>query len=232
MYSKSVISLVIVSCMLIKMCLDLNNDLFVSVTEVICTISDLFNGKSLGIDNLSSEHLKHAGYMLPHLLSILFTSMFMHGYMPPEMNKSVTVPIVKSKMKSISDKSNYRPVTLATIISKLFEKIIFTRIEMFLVTADNNQCGFKPSYGPDMCIFAFKEVVNYHVKHGSNIFVTFLDASMAFDNLNHCKLFEKLIQRNIPLYVLRILRYWYSIETSWNNKSDCCRLCFIMCRPI
>ena len=199
---------------------DLNNDLFVSVTEIIYTISDLPNGKSTGIDNLSSEHLKHAGDMLPHLLSILFTSMFMHGYMPPEMIKSVTVPIVKSKMKSISDKSNYRPVTLATIISKLFEKIIFTRIEMFLLTADN-QYGFKPGYGPDMCIFAFKEVVSYYVKHGSNIFVTFLDASMAFDNLNHCKLFEKLMQRNIPLYILRILWYWYRNQMvciRWNNK--------------
>ena len=64
---------------------------------------------------LSSEHLKHAGEMLPHLLSILFTSMFMHGYMQPEMIKSVTVPIVKRKTKSTSDKSNYRPITLATI---------------------------------------------------------------------------------------------------------------------
>ena len=65
--------------------------------------------KSMGIDNLSSEHLKNAGDMLPHLLSILFTNMFMHGYMPPEVIKSVTVPFVKSKMKS--DKSNYRQVT-------------------------------------------------------------------------------------------------------------------------
>ena len=65
----------------------------------------------------------------------------MHGYMPPEVIKSVTVSIVKSKMKS--DKSNYRKVTLATTISKLFEKIIFTRKRMFLVTADN-QYGFKP----------------------------------------------------------------------------------------
>ena len=59
----------------------------------------------MGIDNLSSEYLKHAGDMQPHLLSILFTSMFMHGYMPPEIIKSVTVTIVKSKMKRISEKS-------------------------------------------------------------------------------------------------------------------------------
>ena len=34
---------------------------------------------------------------------------------------------------------------------------------MFLETADN-QYGFKQGYGQDMCIFAFKEVVNYYVK--------------------------------------------------------------------
>ena len=64
---------------------DLSNEIFVSVTEITCTISDLPNSKSTGIDNLSSEHLKHAGDILPHLLSILFTSIFMHGYMPPEI---------------------------------------------------------------------------------------------------------------------------------------------------
>ena len=76
---------------------DLNNELFVCVTLIICRISDLPNGKSMGIDNLSSEHLKYAGDMLPHLLSILFTSMFMHGYMPPEMIKSVLFLLLKVK---------------------------------------------------------------------------------------------------------------------------------------
>ena len=51
---------------------------------------------------------------------------------------------------------------------------------MFLATADN-QYGFKPAYGPN--IICFKEVVKYYVKHVSNIFVTFLDASMAFEPL-------------------------------------------------
>ena len=44
---------------------DLNNDLFVSVTEIICVISDLPNGKSVGIDNLSSEHLNMLGICYP-----------------------------------------------------------------------------------------------------------------------------------------------------------------------
>ena len=50
--------------------IDLNNDLFVSVTELIRAISGLPNGNSMGIDNLASKHLKHAWDMLPHLLPI------------------------------------------------------------------------------------------------------------------------------------------------------------------
>ena len=51
---------------------DLNNELFVCVTLIICRISDLPNGKSMGIDNLSSEHLKYAGDMLtPSVVDII-----------------------------------------------------------------------------------------------------------------------------------------------------------------
>ena len=61
--------------------------------------------------------MKYAGDRLPFLLAVLFTSMFIHGYMSRDMVKSVVVPVVKAKTKSINDKSNYRPITLATVIS-------------------------------------------------------------------------------------------------------------------
>ena len=194
--------------------------MLVSADEISTAVFDLSNGKSVGFDGLSAEHLKYAGDELPHLLAILFTAMFIHGIVPKDMVKSVLVPIVKSKTKSLSDKSNYRPVTLATVISKVLEKIILTRIEKYLFTC-HNQFGFKRCHGTDLCIVALKEVVNYYIHHSSNVFVAFLDASMAFDNLHHCKLFYKLIKRRIPVYIIRILWYWYRhqlVAVRWNNK--------------
>ena len=43
----------------------------------------------------------------------------------------------------------------------------------------------------------------------SPVFVCYLDASKAFDRINHWCLFSKLIDRNIDILYVRLLLYWY-----------------------
>ena len=45
------------------------------------------------------------------------------------------------------------------------------------------------------------------------MFMCFLDVSKAFDRINHGKLFIKLLEREMPAYLIRILHYWYSHQT-------------------
>jgi exonuclease III len=192
----------------------------VYVCDIYDAISKLPNGKSSGVDNIKGEHLKYAGDHLCYLLSVLFNAIFVHGYLPKEMVKSVIVPIIKNKTKSCNDKTNYRPVTLANVISKVFERILLNRMEPYLVSSDN-QFGFKKGHGTDMCIFVLKQVLQYYIDHGSRMYVSFLDASMAFDNLSHCKLFSKLLNRKVPLYIIRVLWVWYRnilVCVKWNDR--------------
>ena len=117
------------------------------------------------------------------------------------MIKTTIVPIVKNKCGNISESNNYRPITLATIISKLFESVLLVKCEDYLSTC-SNQFGFKKGHSTDLCIYALKEYIEYYKNRNTSVFVTILDASIAFDRVNfrnfylemfHCLLLEYLL---------------------------------------
>ncbi len=58
----------------------------------------------------------------------------------------------------INSKDNYRPIALAIILSKIFENVLFMRLELYLLTNDNKY-GFKHKHGMDMCSYALKEII-------------------------------------------------------------------------
>ncbi len=186
--------------------------MYVTVDEVLELIQKLPNGKSAGKDGLNSESLKYADVLISVLLSICFTCMFKHSYMPPALLESIIVPLVKNRCGDLSDKNNYRPIALSSIISKIFEKVILHRLEEYLWTTDN-QFGFKSGHSTDQCVYALTEFIEYFKHRSSSVFVAFLDASKAFDKINHWILFRKLLDRCVPMYLVKILCFWYQQQS-------------------
>ena len=86
------------------------------------------------------------------LLSLVFTSMSSHCFIPENFMKSVIIPLVKDKTGDITDKNNYRPIALSTMMSKIIEKIFMDRYESLFRTTDN-QFGFKKNYSTDRRMF-------------------------------------------------------------------------------
>ena len=67
------------------------------------------------------------------------------------------------------------------------------------------------------CVFVLKELIRYYIKHGSCVYVDLLDASKAFDRVNHTKLFSKLLELGVNMWIIKVLCKWYC------NQSMCVR---------
>ena len=134
--------------------------------------------------------------------------------------ESVIIPIVKDKKGDLESKDNYRPIALTTVLSKLFEILILNRHQCLLQTTDN-QFGFKKKHSTDMCVYAFKQVIEYYKSNSSPVYICFLDASKAFDRVNHSLLLKKLLKRNVPCIIVRTLFFWFTKQcffVKWDSS--------------
>ena len=70
-------------------------------------------------------------------------------------------------------------------------------------------------------LYTLKEFINdYYKTRGTAEYVTFLDASKAFDRIDQGLLFDKVIKKGVPLFIIKLLVFWYSRQrmfVRWGN---------------
>ena len=108
-----------------------------------------------------------------------------------------------------SAKSNfsYATIAIATVMSKILKICVQMKLEYHLWTTDN-QFAYKTGHSTDMCVFILKEIVRHYNKHRAPMYVWFLDASKAFDCVNHWKLFKVMVERKCSAFIIKLLIYW------------------------
>ena len=125
-------------------------------------------GKSCGLDGIYAEHLKYSSQNYQLLLARCMTSLLVHGILPDKLMSVVLVPIIKDKSGMINSKDNYRPIAIASTMSKLLEKVLLERLKNYLFTS-SHQFGFKSKHSTDACIYVLKETINNYVEKQSSV---------------------------------------------------------------
>ena len=100
----------------------------VSEEEVRSIIHSLPLKKAAGPDRITNEHLKFGGSVLPAILSSLFNAILISGHIPAPFKLGLIIPIPKSHNKDLSIPTTYRGITLLSVISKDFEKVLLNRV--------------------------------------------------------------------------------------------------------
>ena len=58
------------------------------------------------------------------------------------------------------------------------------------------------------------------------MYVTFLDASKAFDRIDHWLLFNKMIKKGVPLFIIKLVVFWYSRQRMFVRWGNTCSTSF------
>jgi hypothetical protein len=193
-------------------------DLF-STSDIKCIIKNLKKEKSPGLDNIYGEHFIYAHDKLSEIICILFNTMLIHNHIPQKFMDTIIIPLIKDKKGDVSDCNNYRPIALTCIMSKILESAILKKYQNYFITSDH-QFGFKPKHGTDQCIFVLKEIIDLYTSSNSPMYLCFMDASKAFDRVNHYSLFEKLLNKGVPAVIVRLICKWYTTQrflVKWSN---------------
>lgn len=165
----------------------------ITIDEIKKKINKLKPNKSPGPDQCHPLVLKELVEAIAIPLHIIFNLSIKTGKVPLNWKSGNITPIFKKGSRLLP--SNYRPVSLTSILCKLLESCIRDQILTFV--KDNNifsddQHGFRPHRS---CVTQLLIIMDEWTKildEGNNIDCIYLDFAKAFDSVSHNRLLMKL----------------------------------------
>ena len=192
----------------------------IDIQEIESAVKRLSLNKATDPDGLTSEHIVNSHPSILTHFKALFSCILNHSYVPKSFTSGIITPIIKDKRGDLTSTCNYRPITISSVVSKIFEYFLLNKFSSFL-GSDSLQFGYKPSTGCHHAIFLLRRVIQYFNDKASNVYIASVDASKAFDRVNHFKLFSILIKQGLPKYFVNTLINWYSrisVRVKWSNS--------------
>ena len=134
----------------------------------------LKQNKAAGFDYLSSNIIIDAYDSLKNILFHIFKVSIKQGIFPDSLKIAKVTPIFKSGAKD--NVSNYRPISILPVFSKVLERIMYNRVYNHLDSKDllyEKQFGFQRNNSTEHVILQLTRDITSYLKKG-NIHLEFL----------------------------------------------------------
>ena len=157
---------------------------FSNITDdaVLREILKLKSNKGVvGPDNISPKLIKDSVEVIAPYLSYIFNLSLSEGKFPDDWKSARVCPIFKSGKRD--ECANYRPISILSAISKIFEKLVFEQLSRYLTTSKiltDYQSGFRKGFSP--CFSLLRTTNEWLVNMDKGLIngVVFLDLKKSF----------------------------------------------------
>ena len=152
-----------------------------SEPEILEIISSFGINKASGPNSIPTNLLKEFSEYLVKPLALIINKSLTEGTFPSILKTAHICPIYKK-----SDKTkcvNYRPISLLSNISKIFERIMYNRLESYLESQDiifKHQFGFRKGYSTEHALMSITEQIkkNFNQTRQCIIGPTFISSKL------------------------------------------------------
>jgi hypothetical protein len=170
--------------------------------------------KSLGPDRVSGEILKLGGEAMISYLARLLDTTMNNGSLPEDWKRATVIPVHKGGDRSLV--TNYRPVSLTSVVCKQMEHVIASYLRQVWDKNDwlyEGQHGFRPGYSCESQVISVCQDIADSLDDGDNIDAIIVDFSKAFDLVPHGRLLTKIANSGVDSRVVVWVKEFLSGRT-------------------
>ena len=184
------------------------NNLLFSKTELMVTLKQIQNSKkATGSDFISYDMIKNFPNNALDFLLYFFNRCYSEGTIPSQWTKA-EVKALPKKGKKQSDPNNYRPISLTPHMSKVYERLIKSRLEYHFQKHNVipcNQAGFKKARGCTDHYVKLSSNIKKSMSKGKPVLAVFFDVKKAFDSVWIEKVLFKLHKTGCDGYLFHAI---------------------------
>ena len=187
---------------------------FLSTTDVVSYIKLMKCKKSTGLDNISCKLLKTAAPYIADSLTYVYNLFIDTTSIPDSLKCAKCVPVHKSG--DFSNVTNFRPISVLSLLCKPFERHIFKNLYFFFEKFKlfhNLQSAFRKGHSCETALLNVTERLYNTCNNGKLAGLVFIDFSKAFDMIDHSKLLSKLKHYAVSDHTIGIFESYLSNRT-------------------
>ena len=168
---------------------------FLSPTDPdeVASILRSLKKSSPGWDDLAAGVVKMSFHSFLRPLVHVINLSFSQGAVPIFLKKAKVIPIFKSGSNDCF--SNYRPISILPVFSKVLERLVHSRLSSFVEQENilhKLQFGFRKGRSTSLALISITDKISQAFQAGEDIVGLFIDFRKAFDCVNHAILLQKL----------------------------------------